>query len=460
MGGTDEGAGTKGISSIPMSIMTLLKNMMGGGIFSLPIGLYYATPYTGMWIFAGIALLSSVTYWMVGYCCISWSVGSFRALWNATLGEKSAWIIDVTLWVNSGFTLVTYLVLIGDFTTKSFEGLFSPQHILATSRNLNIWTLVVLVLMPLSLQPDLRKLAFTSVLGLTFLGYAWCLVVFDAVANSPAEWSEDIKLSGWTVGAFEAIAIYTHAFVAHYNAPKIFSELVNPTQQRWSKMVFTTYFLALVIYGAFAFGGFRRFEAAVEGNILRNYASDVSALIAWLGMGFSVAFTYPIIFNAMRVSSVNLVGMMMKKPSKRSRGDTTPPQATASPWAALLSDDQKELGTRATLLLVFVTGVFATFCSDAGIVNALSGSILGCAVTFVFPSLLFFQTVKCQLEVLKKGAKGTPLLSGRSAVKLEGGKSHLFYKFGMILGVLSGIAGIVFTVIGTVVILQRAGGGH
>lgn len=454
MGGMDEGSGSKGISTIRMSVMTLLKNMMGGGIFSLPIGLYYATPYTGMGIFAAIGFLSAITYWMVGYCCISWGASTFRQLWNNTLGKDTAWIIDITLWVNSGFTLVTYLVLIGDFTTKSFAGLLPPGHILARSRNLNVWTLIFLVLMPLSLQPDLRKLAFTSVLGLAFLGYAWCLVILDSLMSAPADWSEDIELSGWSVGAFEAIAIYTHAFVAHYNAPKIFSELINPTQRRWSTLVFVTYFLAFFVYGAFAYMGYRRFETSVEGNILRNYASAFSALVAWLGMGFSVAFTYPIIFSAMRVSSVNIIDMLKKSSAKRRQSERARPTLW---WNRLLSADQRDLGSPATLFLVFMTGAFATFCSDAGIVNALSGSILGTLVTFVFPSLLFYKTAKCQLEALQNGIKGSP---GPSALKLEGGTSQLVYKFGMCVGILSAMAGVVFAVIGTVVILQRAGAGH
>lgn len=34
-------------------------------------------------------------------------------------------------------TLVCYIILIGDFTTKSFEGLLGPQHIVATNGALN-----------------------------------------------------------------------------------------------------------------------------------------------------------------------------------------------------------------------------------------------------------------------------------------------------------------------------------
>ena len=39
------------------------------------------------------------------------------------------------------------------------------------------------------------------------------------------------------MGIFEAISLYTNAYVAHYNAPKVFAELKNPTYERWTLLV-------------------------------------------------------------------------------------------------------------------------------------------------------------------------------------------------------------------------------
>jgi len=439
MGGATGDDGPSGLTaSIPMSVMTLLKNMIGGGIFSLPIGLWCGTPHVGIVILGCIGFLSAVTYWMVGYTCLAWNCGSFRDLWNNALGKRTSWVIDVILFFNSWFTLVTYLVLIGDFTTKSFEGLLSPDHILATNRAVNQWSITLVVLLPLSLKKDLRSLAFTSMLGLVVLLYVIVLVVVDFWRNAPAEWGPDVVLSEWRIGTFEAIAIYTHAFVAHYNAPKMFAEFENPTPSRWFIFVAISYSIAFAVYGTFAWTGFRRFEGAIEGNILRNYEPHFTVLIAWLGMGFSIAFTYPIIFNAMRLAAVGLLALLGKKPGSSSGG---------------------ELGDGATIVLVLLTAIVATFCTDVGVVNALSGSIFGCLICFVMPALLFFTTVLQQLRLLSRGGLAKPLLKDKKGPRLSGASPNLL-RLALLLGIVGMVAGIIFAIIGTFVILSRASASH
>ena len=145
---------------------------IGAGIFSLPVGLRHASPIPGLIVLGTIGVLSASSYWMIGYCCISCSVKSFRDLWNMVLGPKSAWIIDVTIFLNGWITLICYIILIGDFTTKSFEGLLGADHILARNRALNETVITVFVLLPLSLAKDLQRLAYTytSILGLGVFG--------------------------------------------------------------------------------------------------------------------------------------------------------------------------------------------------------------------------------------------------------------------------------------------------
>ena len=84
--------------------------------------------------------------------------------------------------------------------------------------------------------------------------------------------SHDTPLCEWNMGIFEAISLYTNAFVAHYNAPKVFAELANPTYKRWTLLVAIAYGIAFVVYAEFAWAGFRRFEHEVQGNILKRLA--------------------------------------------------------------------------------------------------------------------------------------------------------------------------------------------
>ena len=282
---------------------------IGAGIFSLPVGLRHASVVPGLITLASIGLLSAGSYWMIGYCCLSCGVKTFRELWNAVLGEGSAWVIDLTIFLNGWITLVCYIILIGDFTTKSFGGLLGPDHILARSRLLSETVITLAVLLPLSLARDLRRLAFTSILGLVVLVYVVFLVIQDSLLHAP-ELSPEVPMCEWSMGNFEAIALYCHAFVAHYNAPKVFSELASPTLARWTVLVSIAYSIAFLVYAEFAWAGYRRFERSVEGNILRNYGPQLKVFVAWLGMGFSIAFTYPLVFNSAREAAVNLTCMV------------------------------------------------------------------------------------------------------------------------------------------------------
>jgi len=443
-------------SSIALTVTTLLKNMLGAGIFSLPIGLHHASPLPGLVVLGLIGLLSAGSYWMIGYSCITCKVKTFRELWNQLLSASSSWLIDVIIFVNGWITLVCYIILIGDFTTKSFLGLLGPDHILTRSRELSQTIITVLVLLPLSLARDLNVLAYTSILGLSVLAYVVVLVIHDSWVTSPSI-THDTPLCEWRIGIFEAISLYTNAFVAHYNAPKVFAELANPSYERWTLLVGIAYGVALVVYAEFAWAGFRRFEHEVQGNILKNYGPHLHVLIAWLGMGFSIAFTYPLVFNSAREAAVNLLTMARRRLEAFPLSPSLSAALTAG-WTALerrspvrLAKRKRQPGTKTTFALVFLTYIIAIRCDDVGVVNALAGSVMGCMVCFFLPGLLFFRTVTVQLERSGRHGLREPLLS-----KGGSGMSPALYlklRLGQLAGAMTAVAGVLFTCIGTAVIL-------
>lgn len=455
---------------MPLTIATLLKNMIGAGIVSLPIGLKFATPVAGLLILACIGVMSAVSYWMLGYCCIIWGVDNFRKLWHEALGRKSAWVIDVTILLNGWFTLVGYIMLIGDFTTKSFEGLLGGDNFLARHRILDQWVITFVLLLPLSLSQDLRALAFTSMLGLAVMVYVVVLVLRDSWLNAPPEWDPDIVLYGWSGGTLKAIALYTQAFVAHYNAPKMYAELERPTPFRWLFAVGVTYVFAFFVYGLFAVAGLKRFQTNVQGNVLRNYESDVFVMTAWLGMGFSLAFTYPLIFNSAREALVNLMTPihdkvlasprfqeLMASPKMRRVGFGNVGRSVSlvnvlgpAPRRGRLSAGKNFV---TTLTVVLLTAIVASVCSDISKVNALVGSIMGCLVAYVLPSLLFLRTVLAQANGKLPSALEAPLLGPRRTEPLPP-IGPLATRVAIVTASLIMVAGVFFGTLGTVMALR------
>merc|ERR1711920_1138650 len=90
-------------------------------------------------------------------------------------------------------------------------------------------------------------------------------------------------------------------------------DLRDNTLPRFAAMVGGAFGLAFFTFAVFGFSGFAIFGFAVEGNVLKNYGGGTKVLLAWLGMGFSVTFTYPLVFNTFRESSAALLSV--KDPS-------------------------------------------------------------------------------------------------------------------------------------------------
>merc|ERR1712194_225438 len=292
---------------------------------------------------------------------------------------------------------------------------------------MGVFVVTLLVLLPLSLARDLRRLAFTSSLGLCIVAYVVVLVLRDYWLNAPEEMSPEVVLCEFRVGAFKAVALYTHAFVAHYSAPKLYSEFRRPTSLRWLRVVLIAYLLAFAIYASFAIAGFRRFEGAVLGNVLRNYESELSILIAWLGMGFSIAFPYPVVFNSTREALLHLMSH----------------EAAARRY------------TSTSIWLLVGTVLVASMFEDVSVVNAIAGSILGCSVAYINPSLLLFYTLRAQLAA-KSGKKDSQesLLPGQKVPNFvqrahDTPRSHLLA--GIFLARLVLVAGCLFAVLGLTV---------
>lgn len=289
------------------------------------------------------------------------------------------------------------------------------------------------------------------------------------------------------IGAFEAIAIYSQAYSAHYNAPKLYSELRVPTLRRWLILVATAYLIGIVSYSSFALAGIRRWEDAVQGNILKNYDPTCKVLVAWLGMGFCIAFTYPLVFNSMREAAVNLaVGF-----SSGMAGLPMFQQVLDSPRAQRLFERTQRFrrnpslvnilgpvperdktrqfsGIKTTVILVLLTVLAGCRCDDVGIINALAGSLMGVSVCVIVPALLFLITNLLQLQRLStSGTNGhsmstaedltQPLLSlkGRLLPATTTAPRPLLW-LAVFCGFITLIAGCLFCVVGTTVVLKRA----
>lgn len=151
----------------------------------------------------------------------------------------------------------------------------------------------------------------------------------------------------------------------HYNAPRFYTELKNPTIQRFSVAVTSSFGLAFVVYTAIASFGFLTFGGNCSSYILNNYSpKDPLATMSRLAVGISTLTSYPIAFIGFRDGMLDVFNVPAEQKTSRNLNVLT-------------------------LVLLALLTVIATFVTDLGLISAVGGGSLATAVVFVFPAIMY-----------------------------------------------------------------------
>jgi amino acid permease len=172
------------------------------------------------------------------------------------------------------------------------------------------------------------------------------------------------------------IGMLSTAYMAHFNAPKFYTELKsNPNSkqshvQRFAIVVATSFALSIGIFGAVASFGFLTFGAASSGVILNNYAAkDVWMNISRLAVTTSLLFSYPLAFLGFRDGVLDLF-QVKQRPAWKINGLTVG-------------------------LLSMIT-VLALIIPDVSFVLSFAGATLGNALIYILPAFMFRGAVQQQ----------------------------------------------------------------
>ena len=166
------------------------------------------------------------------------------------------------------------------------------------------------------------------------------------------------------------ICMLFEAFVAHYNAPRFYTELKDNTVKRFGLMTICSFGCSSFIYVLVMVFGFMTFGKACDGYILNNYStSDPLATFCRLCVAMALVFTYPVTFLGVRDGFLDLCKVPMERHTSTN------------------------LNIVSVFLLTMITLVAASI-TDLGLVNAVGGGTLGTIVVFVFPALMFRAAVE------------------------------------------------------------------
>jgi amino acid permease len=166
------------------------------------------------------------------------------------------------------------------------------------------------------------------------------------------------------------VCMLFEAYVAHYNAPRFYTELENHTIPRFRKVVTFSFGASSIVYIFITAFGFCTFGKNCDGYILNNYSTkDSLATFCRVSIAVAIICTYPLVFIGYRDGVLDLLQVPAEKQTSNN------------------------LNVVSFILLSFVTAI-AMMVKNLGLINAVGGGTLATAIVFVFPTLMYRQAVR------------------------------------------------------------------
>mmetsp|Transcript_53478 Transcript_53478/g.154223 ORF Transcript_53478/g.154223 Transcript_53478/m.154223 type:complete len:381 (+) Transcript_53478:2-1144(+) len=330
-----------------------------------------------MIIATGFCMILGYTFSLMGRVCLATGSVTHKECGERSSGPRMAQIMSITLLFKTAGTCLSYAIVIGDSFSRILH-YFGCVGLL-TCRQAVLVVVVVGVLVPLCLQRDLSVLSYTSLLGLVFEVLVVCFMQLRYLDGSYAPggkfysmideryapvFDDGVDYWGTSITTFVLLGNLSSAFIAHYNAPKFFSQMKVQTVSHFNSAVTLAFLFSLMIYLWIMAVGYLTFGTAADGLILNNYAeSDWGATVARAAIGFAVVFGFPLAFTALRDSTISTFNL-----------------------------DRQSTGVfrAVTFCLLLPIASVACFVRDLGLVNSLLGAFFGGMIVLAYPGLLTY----------------------------------------------------------------------
>ncbi|KAG7367195.1 transmembrane amino acid transporter [Nitzschia inconspicua] len=404
--GSDDSSKTSGGGSATVTelIFNLIKGIVGAGVLSLPAGIaaWGSAPSAvlpAVALIATIGGLSGYGFALIGRCCAYTNTESYRDAWTATVSEGSSWIPATAVTFKTICAILAYSMILGD----TFVSLLSTAGIAASKVPVTVG-LTGAVLLPLCLMKNLSSLAPFSLLGslgMIYTAIAMAIRYFgkayttsgkfgmDMVASLRPKFG-DVGASGiLSPSAAILVGMLSTAYMAHFNAPKFYTELKKRTLPNYYKVVSTSFAASITIFALMAAIGFLTFGTNSSGLILNNYSTkDGLMSISRVAVAVSLVFSYPLAFVGARDGVTNLLKM-----------------STNARTQNLL-----------TVALLSAVTVAALIIPDVSFVLAFAGATLGNALIYIFPAFMFRGAIKKKADATKGQKREVKLAIGSAVV--------------------------------------------
>jgi sodium-coupled neutral amino acid transporter 11 len=385
--GTTEKKDTKATAHVLPSILNLINNVLGAGLFSMPWCLRQASLGSGVLLLIFCAVMNTASFVIISMCCDLAGEFSYLKMGRLALGNTFGLCLQSVVALYTLGSTISFVVLTGDFLVGKETGVFeyfanntilyNPSNETA-SRAFIVTMCAVLFFFPLSILRNLDALKYTSALSCLASFYAavlTCAVYFWAPTGAmlPSEihahppLREDIRWFAFPLSFWEAVPIVNVAFTAHYNAGRFYEELSNRSTKRITMVSGTAMGFSLALYGVVAVMGYLTFGRMTKGNVLENFAPNYSLAIgARIALAVVVIFTLPLAAHSLRSSMFALFW------DNKYTSDNAPRSIIAS----------------ISIGVLVACGIIGVIFTKIEVVLAYKGGIFGSCLVYIFPPLM------------------------------------------------------------------------
>ena len=275
----------QGTASIPSHVFNLVKAIVGAGVLTLPAGIAtYGNAPSAAWpavlLIIAIGSLSGYGFALIGRVCALTNTGSYRGAWEQSVNVKSSGYVATAVTMKTIFAILAYSMILGD----TFQALVLSAGFTNISKVVTLASVTTFLLLPLCLLKNLSSLAPFSLLGtlgMIYTAVAMAVRYFGKAYVAPggafaSDLPANLLPAFGSVGAKGVLSARTAillgmlstSYMAHFNAPKFYTELKNNTVPRFLKVVSTSFGISIGLFCIIASLGFLTFGGNSAGLIL------------------------------------------------------------------------------------------------------------------------------------------------------------------------------------------------
>ena len=293
-------------------------SMTGVGMLSLAYAMHLSGVIFMVVGMPVMAVLMCATIIMMLNAAQACDVVSYEGLMMTAFGNKGRYIVDGFLIFSLFFTLVAYVVIVGDFTSDVYWRLFMDETTTTVADAPRAWTTITTMLVtsfPLTLLRSLNSLRFSSIVAiLSALYFCGILLYFNLSTriNEPQRLPPAAFAPPSGGGVLQALPMVVFAFATHHTVFPVIAEMkVDVRKKHRNKAILVAFAVVMVMYFVVSLCGYLLFGDETASNLILSLGQLDSAQGAFVSIlvcyAFVILLAYPLVNFVHRLVVVDLI---------------------------------------------------------------------------------------------------------------------------------------------------------